>query len=113
MAYNDSRGSHDEGGRGGGGRDGGRDGGSGGPRRRRTQVRTARVCAFCVDKDKEIDYKQTDTLKRYHYRPRPDPPAAQDRPVCQTPAANLLESVKRARFMALLPYTGEHVRLYG
>ena len=109
MAYNDSRGSRDEGGRGGGGRDGGS---GGGPRRRRTQVRTARVCAFCVDKVKEIDYKQTDTLKRYitdrgQIRPR------RKTGLCAKHQRRIAESVKRARFMALLPHTGEHVRLYG
>ena len=100
MAYNDSRGSRDEGGRGGGGRDGGS---GGGPRRRRTQVRTARVCAFCVDKVKEIDYKQTDTLKRYitdrgQIRPR------RKTGLCAKHQRRIAESVKRARFMALLPF---------
>lgn len=112
MAYNDSRGSRgpreDREGR----EDGGRGGSAGGPRRRRTQVRTTRVCAFCVDKVKEIDYKQTDTLKRYitdrgQIRPR------RKTGLCAKHQRRIAESVKRARFMALLPYTGEHVRLYG
>lgn len=108
MAYNDSRGSRDS-------RedreDGGRGGSSGGMRRRRPQVRTTRACAFCVDKVKEIDYKQTDTLRRYitdrgQIRPR------RKTGLCAKHQRRIAESVKRARFMALLPYTGEHVRLY-
>lgn len=86
--------------------------GPGGPRRRRTQqVRTRRVCAFCADGTKQIDYKQTDTLKRYLTE------RAQIRPrrktgLCTKHQRRLSTAVKRARFMALLPYTGEHIRLY-
>ena len=106
MAYNDSRDSRES------RESGGRGGSSSGPRRRRTQVRTIRACAFCVDKVKEIDYKQTDTLKRYitdrgQIRPR------RKTGLCAKHQRRIAESVKRARFMALLPYTGEHVRLYG
>ena len=106
MAYNDSRDSRES------RESGGRGGSSSGPRRPRTQVRTVRACAFCVDKVKEIDYKQTDTLKRYitdrgQIRPR------RKTGLCAKHQRRIAESVKRARFMALLPYTGEHVRLYG
>lgn len=112
MAYNDSRGSRDSRDSREGRDDGGRGGSGGGPRRRRPQVRTRRTCAFCADKVKEIDYKQTDTLKRYitdrgQIRPR------RKTGLCAKHQRRIAESVKRARFMALLPYTGEHVRLYG
>lgn len=111
MAYNDSRGSREpRDGR--DSREGRDDGGRGGPRRRRPQVRTHRVCNFCADKVKEIDYKQTDVLKRYitdrgQIRPR------RKTSLCAKHQRRISEAVKRARFMALLPYTGDHVRLYG
>ena len=89
-------------------------GGPAGARRRRPQqqVRTRRVCIFCAENSKQIDYKQTDTLKRFltergQIRPR------RKTNLCTKHQRRLSTAVKRARFMALLPYTGEHIRLHG
>ncbi len=85
---------------------------AGGLRKRRPQqVRTVRVCIFCAEKSRQIDYKQTDTLKRFltergQIRPR------RKTGLCTKHQRRLSTAVKRARFMALLPYTGEHIRLY-
>jgi small subunit ribosomal protein S18 len=88
-------------------------GGPAGARRRRPQqqVRTRRVCIFCAENSKQIDYKKTDTLKRFltergQIRPR------RKTNLCTKHQRRLSIAVKRARFMALLPYTGEHIRLY-
>ncbi len=87
-------------------------GGPAGARKRRPQqVRTRRVCMFCADNAKQIDYKQTDMLKRFltergQIRPR------RKTSLCTKHQRRLSTAVKRARFMALLPYTGEHIRLY-
>ncbi len=87
-------------------------GGPGGPRKRRPQqVRTQRVCIFCAEKSRQIDYKQTDTLKRFltergQIRPR------RKTGLCTKHQRRLSTAVKRSRFMALLPYTGDHIRLY-
>lgn len=87
-------------------------GGPAGARKRRPQqVRTRRVCLFCADNAKAIDYKQTDMLKRFltergQIRPR------RKTNLCTKHQRRLSTAVKRARFMALLPYTGEHIRLY-
>jgi len=87
-------------------------GGPAGARKRRPQqVRTRRVCIFCTESSKQIDYKQTDTLKRFltergQIRPR------RKTGLCTKHQRRLSTAVKRARFMALLPYTGEHIRLY-
>lgn len=93
---------------------GGRPGtGPAGARKRRPQqVRTRRVCIFCAENAKKIDYKQTDVLKRFltergQIRPR------RKTSLCTKHQRRLGTAVKRARFMALLPYTGEHIRLHG
>lgn len=93
---------------------GGRSGGPAGARRRRPQqqVRTRRTCVFCSEGVKQIDYKQTDTLRRFltergQIRPR------RKTSLCTKHQRRLAVAVKRARFMALLAYTGEHMRLYG
>lgn len=96
----------------GGPRTGGGPGGPAGRKRRPTQVRTRRVCPFCADNAKAIDYKQVDMLKRYvtergQIRPR------RKTSLCAKHQRRLATAIKRARFMALLPYTGEHIRLYG
>lgn len=86
--------------------------GPGGPRKRRPQqVQTRRVCVFCAENKKQIDYKQSDMLKRFltergQIRPR------RKTGLCTKHQRRLSTAVKRARFMALLPYTGEHIRLY-
>lgn len=77
-------------------------GGPGGPRRFGPR---RRVCAFCVDKVKEIDYKQMDMLSRYitergKIRPR------RKTSTCARHQRALAVAIKRARFLALLPYTG-------
>ena len=84
---------------------------AGARRRRPQQVRTQRVCIFCAEKSRQLDYKQTDTLKRFltergQIRPR------RKTGLCTKHQRRLSTAVKRARFMALLPYTGEHIRLY-
>ena len=69
-----------------------------------------RVCAFCVDHVTYIDYKQVDVLSRYisergQIRPR------RKTGLCSKHQRALAVAIKRARHMALLPFTGEHVRL--
>jgi small subunit ribosomal protein S18 len=68
------------------------------------------VCGFCVDKVKYVDYKQTDVLKRY-LSERGQIRARRKSGLCAKHQRRLARAVKRARFMALLPYTGEHIRL--
>lgn len=92
--------------RGGGGRPAGR------RRRMGGAPRGRKVCAYCVDGVKEIDYKQADPLRRYltergQIRPR------RKTALCAKHQRRLALAVKRARYMALLPYTSEHMRLYG
>ena len=67
-------------------------------------VRQVRICQFCAEKIKSVDYKQTDLLRRYitergKIRPRRQTGA------CAKHQRMVTGAIKRARHMALLPYT--------
>lgn len=83
-----------------------RDGARGGPRDFRSR---RKVCVFCVSKVKEIDYKDTAQLRRFiSDRGKIEPRRKSG--TCAKHQRRLSTALKRARFMALLPYTGEHIR---
>ncbi len=68
-----------------------------------------RECQFCTDKNARIDYKQVDVLRRYvteegKIRPRRQTGA------CAKHQRALATAIKRARHLALLPYSGEVLR---
>ncbi len=86
----------------GGDREGGRGGHRYGPPIRR-------VCPFCTDPNKHIDYKNGDSLRRYltergKIRPR------RKIGTCARHQRQLSLAIKRARHLALLPYAPEHIR---
>lgn len=65
-----------------------------------------RVCQFCTDKSVVVDYKQYDLMRRYvsedgKIRPRRQTGA------CAKHQRELARAIKRARHLALLPYTSE------
>jgi len=65
-----------------------------------------KFCAFCKDKVECIDYKDTNTLKRYisdrgKIRPR------RVTGNCAQHQRALSQAIKRAREMALIPYTSK------
>jgi small subunit ribosomal protein S18 len=65
-----------------------------------------RVCAFCVDKVDAIDYKQADKLRRFiTERGKILPRRISGN--CARHQRQLTVAIKRARQMALLPYTSE------
>jgi small subunit ribosomal protein S18 len=78
----------------------------GGPRRFYAQPR---VCLFCTDHSVKIDYKQVELLRRFvsengKIRPR------RQSGTCAKHQRELTRAIKRARHLALLPFTGEMVR---
>jgi small subunit ribosomal protein S18 len=84
--------------RGGGRRPGGRRG-----------YRRPRVCTFCVDKDTKIDYKNYEMLRRFitergKIRPR------RQTGTCAKHQRQLAQAIKRARHLALLPFTADYTR---
>jgi small subunit ribosomal protein S18 len=87
----------------------------GGPPRRGGRGRyppRRRVCQFCVDKIDHIDYKDVSRLRRYlSDRAKIEP--RRKTGTCAHHQRGLSVALKRARFMALLPYSAEHIRLSG
>lgn len=77
-------------------------GGRGGKNRRGRR----RVCSFCVDKVTEIDYKDTAKLRKYiTERGKILPRRISGN--CAKHQRSLTEAIKRARIVALLPYTND------
>ena len=65
-----------------------------------------KVCLFCADKSKVIDYKDVATLKRFVTEKGKILPRRQTG-VCAMHQRELAVAIKRARIMALLPFKGE------
>jgi small subunit ribosomal protein S18 len=68
-----------------------------------------RVCPFCVDKELTIDFKNASALRRFvtedgKIRPR------RQTGVCAKHQREVARAIKRARHLALLPFTGEVLR---
>ncbi len=85
---------------------------SGGPRfggRGRDFRSRRKVCAFCVDHVREIDYKDVGRLRRYvSERAKIEP--RRKTGTCAKHQRRLTVALKNARHMALLPYTAAHIR---
>lgn len=68
-----------------------------------------KVCSFCADRTQAIDYKDVALLHRYiSDRGRIEP--RRKTGVCPKHQRTLSVALKRARYIALLPYTAEHIR---
>lgn len=68
-----------------------------------------RECQFCTDKNASIDYKQVEVLRRFvteegKIRPR------RQTGTCARHQRELARAIKRARHLALLPFSGEVLR---
>src|SRR6185437_14243966 len=89
---------------------GGGGGGGGGGGRKFTPRR--KVCQFCVDKIKEVDYKDLGRLRRFlSDRAKIEP--RRKTGTCAAHQRSLNVALKRARQLALLPFTAEHIRVTG
>lgn len=80
-----------------------------GPRRKKKrQYRRPkrRVCAFCVDKVKFIDYKNVARLRKF-VSDRGKMLPRRTTGTCSRHQRSVARAVKRARHIALLPYTAE------
>ena len=83
-----------------------------GPGSRQNRPRRAKVCQFCVEKIDYIDYKKPELLLPY-ISPYGKMLSRRRTGVCAKHQRRLAVAIKRARFLALLPYTAEHIRRYG
>ena len=77
--------------------------------RSRSYRRRPRVCQFCSDQTAHIDYKQQELLKRFvneagKIRPR------RQTGTCARHQRMLARAIKRARHIALIPYTAGRFR---
>ena len=63
-----------------------------------------KICAFCLDKSKSIDYKDTVKTKRF-LTERGKIYPRRTSGVCARHQRQLAMAIKRARVMALLPYS--------
>jgi len=85
------------------------------PARRRPRGRYGRrrkVCTFCVEHVTVIDYKDVGRLRRFlSDRGRIEP--RRKLGTCAKHQRALSQALKRARHLALLPYTAEHIRAAG
>jgi small subunit ribosomal protein S18 len=71
-----------------------------------------KVCAFCADKIDQVDYKDVNRLRRFlSDRGKIEP--RRKTGTCATHQRSLNIALKRARHLALLPFTAEHIRITG
>lgn len=96
----------------GGDRGGPGDRGGNGPRRAGRFQARRKVCIYCVDKEKVIDWKKTDELRRFVNESGGIFPRRKSG-LCAKHQRHVAIAVKRARHIALLPFTSEHVRVMG
>src|SRR5918912_2669340 len=71
-----------------------------------------KVCQFCVDKIKEVDYKDLGRLRRF-LSERGKIETRRKTGTCAAHQRSLNVALKRARQLALLPFTAEHIRVTG
>ncbi|NLA12044.1 MAG: 30S ribosomal protein S18 [Firmicutes bacterium] len=75
-------------------------------RRERGRRPKRKICSFCVDKVEQVDYKQHEKLKRFiTERGKILPRRISGN--CARHQRQLTRAIKRARIMALLPFTSE------
>lgn len=71
-----------------------------------------KVCAFCADKNLVIDYKDAMKLRRFlSDRAKIEP--RRKTGTCARHQRRLTTAMKRARHLAMLPFTSEHIRWSG
>lgn len=98
-------------GRGPGGPGGNEGPAAGGGKRPRFQPRR-RVCLYCANKNKVIDWKKFDELQRF-VGGSGEILARRKSGLCAKHQRGVAVAVKRARHLALLSYTSEHLRVMG
>jgi small subunit ribosomal protein S18 len=72
--------------------------------------RRRRVCIMCADHIKYVDYKNVSFLRRF-VSDRARIETRRRTSACAKHQRALARAIKRARHLALLPYTPEHIRV--
>ncbi|MDR3331523.1 MAG: 30S ribosomal protein S18 [Synergistaceae bacterium] len=73
---------------------------------RKRRKRRPKVCHYCVDKIEHVDYKETEKLRRY-ITDRGKIIPRRVTGTCAKHQRQLTRAIKRARFLALLPFTSD------
>ena len=79
---------------------------------RRYYAPRRKVCPFCAQNVQYIDYKEADLLRRF-LSDRGKIKARRKTGTCAKHQRRLAVAIKRARHLALLPFTGEHIMRSG
>ena len=74
--------------------------------KRRGGMRRKKVCQFCADKTETIDYKDIEKLKKY-VTERGKILPKRITGTCAVHQREVTRAIKRARIVALLPYTAD------
>ncbi len=82
------------------------------PRRPRGRFGRRRACVMCVEKMKSVDYKDASFLRRF-LSDRGRIETRRKSSCCAKHQRALARAIKRARHLALLPYTADHIRSAG
>lgn len=69
-----------------------------------------KICQFCHDHVREIDYKDAGRFMKRFISDRGKIEPRRKTGTCAKHQRGLSTAIKQARFMALLPYTAEHMR---
>ena len=73
---------------------------------RRRGMRRKKVCQFCADKTEAIDFKEVDKLRKY-VTDRGKILPKRITGTCAVHQREVTRAIKRARMVALLPYTAD------
>ena len=76
------------------------------PKRVNTGIRRRKVCQFCADQDKKIDYKDAETLKKY-ITERGKILHRRVTGTCAMHQRAVAKAIKRARVVAILPFDAD------
>ncbi|HML35964.1 MAG TPA: 30S ribosomal protein S18 [Bacillota bacterium] len=74
--------------------------------KKRGGIRRKKVCQFCADKTETIDYKDVDKLRKY-VTDRGKILPKRITGTCAIHQREVTKAIKRARIVALLPYTAD------
>jgi small subunit ribosomal protein S18 len=74
--------------------------------KKRGGIRRKKVCQFCADKTETIDYKEVDKLRKY-VTDRGKILPKRITGTCAIHQREVTKAIKRARIVALLPYTAD------
>ncbi|MDD6920342.1 MAG: 30S ribosomal protein S18 [Eubacteriales bacterium] len=74
--------------------------------KKRGGFKKKKVCQFCADKEKKIDYKDAETLKKY-ITERGKILPKRITGTCAVHQREVTRAIKRARVVAILPYQAD------